>query len=217
MQRHLLEFPLAGLVRRAVLGFWAGVFKKLLYEDLICNLRMSLGIDLPSCNALSGQERAPASVLLPLGLAPGEAGTCRWRGPRGLFWVYLYMPVVVVVESLRRGWPFATPWTAAHQASLSLTISWSLLKFMSIESVMPSNHLILCYPLLLLPSVFPSIGLFPVSWLFASSGQSIGVSASVLAMNIRGWFILCLVKLNFFSFSFSSPFSYLSSSFFKQT
>ena len=53
-----------------------------------------------------------------------------------------------------------TPWTAAHQASLSITNSWSLLKLMSIESVMPSNHLILCRPLLLLPSIFPSIRVF---------------------------------------------------------
>ena len=52
---------------------------------------------------------------------------------------------------------FATPWTAAHQASLSITNSQSLLKLMSIESVMPSNHLILCRPLLLSPSIFPSI------------------------------------------------------------
>ena len=55
---------------------------------------------------------------------------------------------------------FATPWTAARQASLSITNSWSLLKLMSIESVMPSNHLILCHPLLLLPSIFPSIRIF---------------------------------------------------------
>ena len=54
----------------------------------------------------------------------------------------------------------ATPWTAACQAALSITNSWSLLKPMSIESVMPSNHLILCHPLLLLPSVFPSIWVF---------------------------------------------------------
>ena len=54
-----------------------------------------------------------------------------------------------------------TPWTTAHQASLSITNSWSLLKLMSIESVMPSNHLILCYPLLFLPSIFPSIRVFP--------------------------------------------------------
>nr|QJD26173.1 lipin 1 delta [Bubalus bubalis] len=52
---------------------------------------------------------------------------------------------------------FVTPWTAAHQASLSLTISWILPKFISIESMMPSNHLVLCRPLLLLPSIFPSI------------------------------------------------------------
>ena len=57
-------------------------------------------------------------------------------------------------------WLFATPWTAAHQASLSFTISQSLLKLMSIESVMPSNHLILCHPLFLLPSIFPSIRVF---------------------------------------------------------
>ena len=55
---------------------------------------------------------------------------------------------------------FATPWTAACQASLSFTISWSLLKFMSIESVMPSNHIVLCQPLPLLPSLFPSIRVF---------------------------------------------------------
>ena len=55
---------------------------------------------------------------------------------------------------------FVTPWTAAHQASLSITNSWSLLKLRSIESVMPSNHLILCCPLLLLPSIFPSIRVF---------------------------------------------------------
>ena len=55
---------------------------------------------------------------------------------------------------------FVTPWTAAHQASLSITNSWSLLKLMSIESVMPSNHLILCHPLFLLPSIFPSIRVF---------------------------------------------------------
>ena len=56
--------------------------------------------------------------------------------------------------------PHATTWTAAHQASLSFTISWSLLKLMSIELVMPSNHLVFCHPLLLLPSVFPSIRFF---------------------------------------------------------
>ena len=69
--------------------------------------------------------------------------------------------MVLVVQSLSRIWLFVTPWTAAHQASLSLTISQSLLKLMSIESVMPSNHLILCCLLFLLPSIFPSIKVFP--------------------------------------------------------
>ena len=63
-------------------------------------------------------------------------------------------------QSLSQGWLSATPWTAAHQASLSITDSRSLLKLMSIKSVMPSNHLILCPPLLLLPSIFPSISIF---------------------------------------------------------
>ena len=63
-------------------------------------------------------------------------------------------------QSLSRVRLFVTPWTVAHQASLSITNSQSLLKLMSIKSVMPSNHLILCYPLLLLPSTFPSIRVF---------------------------------------------------------
>ena len=82
----------------------------------------------------------------------------------------LYITSLVVVQSLSHVWLFATPWTAARQASLSITNSRSLLNFMSIDSVMPSNHLILCRPLLLLPSVFPSIRVFssesvlPIMW-----------------------------------------------------
>ena len=64
------------------------------------------------------------------------------------------------IQSLSHVQLFVTPWTAALQASLSITSSWSLLKFMSIESMIPSNYLILCHPLLLLPSVFPSIRVF---------------------------------------------------------
>ena len=64
------------------------------------------------------------------------------------------------VQSLSHVPLFATPWTVAHQASLTITNSWSLLKLMSIESMMPSNHLILCCPLLLLPSIFPSVRVF---------------------------------------------------------
>ena len=99
------------------------------------------------------------------------------------------------VQLLSCVWLFAPPWTAAHQASLSVTNSWSLLKLMSIESVMPSNHLILCHPL----QCFPESGSFLMSWLFTSGGQSIGalVSASVLPTNIQGWFPLltCLISL----------------------
>jgi len=93
-----------------------------------------------------------------------------------------------VVQSLSHVQLFVSPWTAASQASLSFAISQSLLKLMSIELVVPSNHLILCHPLLFLPSIFPSIGSFPMSWLFTSGGQSIGasVSASVPPVSIQG-------------------------------
>ena len=76
-------------------------------------------------------------------------------------WISHAYTYVVVVQSPSHVWLFMTPWTAACQASLSITNSQSLLKLMSIESVMPSNHLILCHPLLLLPSIFPSITVFP--------------------------------------------------------
>ena len=101
----------------------------------------------------------------------------------------------IVVQSLSHVWYFVTPWTTAHQASLSFIISQSLLKLVSIELVMPSNHLILCHPLLLLPSIFPSIRVFsnelalPIRW------PNIGASASawVLPMNIQDWFPLGLI------------------------
>ena len=72
-------------------------------------------------------------------------------------WVNLYN-WLCSVQSLRHVWLNETPWTVARQASLSITNSWSLLKLMSTESVMPSNYLILCCPLLLLPSIFPGSG-----------------------------------------------------------
>ena len=105
----------------------------------------------------------------------------------------LQMLLFCSVQSLSHVRLFATPWTEAHQASLSITNSQSLLKLMSIESVMPPNQLILCHPLLLLPSIFPSIRVFSnFSQLFASGGQSTGASASasVLPMNIQDWFPL---------------------------
>ena len=83
----------------------------------------------------------------------------------------------------------ASPWITARQASLSITNSWSSLKLMSIKSVMPSSHLILSHPLLLLPPIRPSIKIFPMSQLFSWGGQSIGVSAlaSVLPKNTQDW------------------------------
>ena len=73
---------------------------------------------------------------------------------------------------------FVNPWTIASQASLSIINSWTLLKFMSIELVMPFNHLILCHPLLLLPSIFPSIKVFSKEWVLCIRWSKIGVSAS---------------------------------------
>ena len=99
--------------------------------------------------------------------------------------------------SLTRVQLFVTPWAAARQASLSSAISCSLLKLMSIELVMPSYYLILCRPLLLLPSIFQASGPFPMSQFFASGGQSIRASASVLPKNIKGWFPLGLTGLNY--------------------
>ena len=109
-----------------------------------------------------------------------------------LWWLSLFNHHVVSL--------FSTPWTAAHWSSLFLTNSRSLLKPLSIESVMLSNQLILCHHLLLFPSVFPSITVFsnglsfPMGWLFASGGQSTGASASstVLPMSIQDWFPLVL-------------------------
>ena len=118
--------------------------------------------------------------------------------------------VVTVVQLLSHVQLFATSWTAACQAFLSFTVSWNLLKFMSTESVIPSNHLILCRPLLLLPRIFPSIRVFynesdlhirlPKYW---SCSFSI-----VLPMNIQGLFPLGLTGLLFLlSKGFSRVFS----------
>ena len=99
------------------------------------------------------------------------------------------------VQLLSRVWLFATPWIAVHQAFLSITNSRSLPKLMSVESVMPSNHLSLCVvPFSSCPQSFPASGSFQMSQLFTSGGQSIGVlaSTSVLPMNTQdlsplGW------------------------------
>ena len=93
------------------------------------------------------------------------------------------------VQSLSSVWLFATPWIVACQASLSITNSWSLPKLMSIESVMPSSHSFSVVPFSSCPQSFPASRSFPMIQLFASGGQSIGVSAStsVLPMNTQDW------------------------------
>ena len=107
------------------------------------------------------------------------------------------------VQSLSHVRLFATPWTTAHQASLSITNFWSLLKLMSIELVMPSNHLILCHPLILLPSIFTNIKVFsnelalPIRWpKYRTFSFSIGASNEYLQLiSFRiDWFDLLSVQ-----------------------
>ena len=156
------------------------------------------------------------------GGARGKGGdSCRKSGETGLStlevcsWQMQDEAFAVLLFSHSGVFSSAAPWTAACWASLSIANSWSLLKlmaiesvmpsnhlilsrppsllkFMSIDSVMPSNHLILCHPLLLLPSVFPSIRVFSRELVLRTRCQSIGASAlaSVLPMNIQGWFPL---------------------------
>ena len=120
-----------------------------------------------------------------------------------------------VVQSLSRIWLFVTPWSIACQAPLSSTgvdtipycVSWSLLKFMSIESVMLSNYLILWLRLFLYPQSFPASGSFAMSWLFASGSQSITASASVTV--ILGLLAVSSPTLVFFKSISSSTFSFL--------
>ena len=129
---------------------------------------------------------------------------CRWilyclshQGSPISWWSTYYLDTVlnafnvfaVVIQSLSRVRLFVTTQTAAHQASLSITNSRNLLKFMSIKSVMPSNHLVLCHPFLFLPSIFPSIRVFSNESVFRISSQSTGASASasVLPVNIQDW------------------------------
>ena len=111
--------------------------------------------------------------------------------------------LVVAVQSLSRVWLFVTPWTAACQASLSFTISWSLLRLTSIELVMPSKDLVLCCPLLLLPSIFPSIRVFsnelalcvrwPKSWSFSFSISPSNEYSGLISFRID-WFYLLVVQ-----------------------
>ena len=113
----------------------------------------------------------------------------------------------IVIQSLSHVQFFATPWTAACQASLSFTISWSLLKLRSVESVMPSSHLILCHPLL--PSVFPSIRVFsseavlhirwPEYWSFSFSISPSSEHSGLISFRVDCWILQSKRLLRVFS------------------
>ena len=121
----------------------------------LCNLMEYIACHGPMSMGFSRQELWSGLPYLPPGDLPNPG-----IKPRSPALQVDSLPTVSSVQSLNRVRLFATPSTAARQASLSITNSWSLLKLMSIESVMPSNSLILCHPFLLLPSIFPSIRVF---------------------------------------------------------
>ena len=152
----------------------------------------------------------PAAVQSPLGClgtseqwGPGapssaEPGLCASAWASALLEHTTSLSVVgVVVQLLSCIWFFVTPWTAGRQASMSFTISQNLLKHMSIELMIPSNHFILCCPFSFCAQTFPASRSFPVIQFFTSGGQSTRVSAlaSVLLMNIPDWFPLELTGL----------------------
>ena len=134
------------------------------------------------CQSLKINEITAYSILLSKTL---------WDKPPKCIW---YLKSFLVLQSLSCVLLFATLWPAACQAPLSFPRSHGLLKLMSIESGMPSNHLIFCCPFLLLTSNFSNIRVLSVSQLFTSGTQSIegSASASVLSMNIQDWFPLGL-------------------------
>ena len=145
-----------------------------------CSISISvLRPQLATTTTLKLQDRHPTACR----------GHCSWQLPSTKWWSFSQEHSSVQLLSCVP--LFATPWTAAHQASLSITNSQSLLKLMSIESVIRSDHFILSHPLLLPLQSFPASGSFPVSQFFASSDQTIGVSASasVLPVNLQDWFL----------------------------
>ena len=136
------------------------------------------GLPFPSPGDLSDPGIKPRSPALQADALPseppGKPNNC---------------PQFSSVQSLSRVRLFATPWIAAHQASLPITISWSSLRLTSIESVMPSSHLMLCHPFSFCPQSLPASESFPMSQLFAWGGQSTGVSAltSFLPKKSQDW------------------------------
>ena len=149
---------------------------------------LNLGTTLENC--LASQSTISSSFISKIRTVIPSSQIELWQTRRHA-WIF-----AAVVQSLSRVWLFASPWTAVHQAPPSSTISQSLHKLLSIESLIPSNHL-LCHPLLILPSIFPRIRVFPVSELFISGGQRIWASdsASFPLMNTQDLFPLAWTDL----------------------
>ena len=145
-----------------------------------------LGLLWINCRQLLRTYRRAQGTLLTVLWWPKWEGNPKKRG-------YVYALSVQFSRSVVSD--SETPWIAARQASLSITNSWSSLRLASIESVMPSSYLILCFTFSSCPQSLPASGSFPMSQLFATGGQSTGASASVLPMNIQGWFTLGLTGL----------------------
>ena len=154
-QRKTLSPTLLGLLLRAAPSSRAGP---------LCNKCCSF-VSAPGHNSAGSSELILAHVTITILMVK-------------LLKRFMVKIIVVIVLC------FVTTRAAAHQASMSFTISQTMRKLPSIESVMPSSHLILCHPLLLFLQYFPASGSFQMSRLFASGGQSAGASASVLPMNI---------------------------------
>ena len=166
--------------------FWPGRFTISVTVEPYSSLIMQCYRNMFESNKCDGLKRLKLNLRL-------KEGYQRW------LWRILRLLVnvrTIVVQLLSCVWLFATPRTAAHQVPLSSTISQSFLKFMSIESVMVSNHLILCCPLLLLPSVFSSIKVFsnelslPMKW-----PKYWHFRETVFPVSIQGWFPLGLIGL----------------------
>ena len=131
---------------------------------------------------LSSEHTAHSKHLLPTTQEKTlHMDITRWSTPKTDL-LYFLQPKMERLYTVSKN---KTPWTIVRQASQSITNSQSLLKLMSIELVMPSNHLMLCRLLLLLPSIFPSIRVFPMSQFFTVGGQSTGALMSALPMKIQ--------------------------------
>ena len=150
-----------------------------------------------------GEKVETVTDFIFLGFKITADGDCNHEIKRHLLFGRKAMTNLIVVWLLSHVWLFESPWTVAHQASLSFTISQSLLKLMSIEAVMPSNHLTLCCSLLLLPSVFPSIRVFsnesapcirwPKYWSFSFSISPSNEYSALVYFSID-WFDLLYIQ-----------------------